>query len=217
MAIAYVQHKSADGTAASQTVVLDSAPTAGNVHVLWATRREGTGATFTPDGSGWSLIQRTSCAGSDSWPVEMHYRVVPGGASATIVCSGASDLVVAEFSGVGDFDTSAYSGVTNTAATVSITPAGSSNVLLVAGVAIKSDWGITLTPSTGMTGLVTGAFSGSGPYTAFAYRIVTGTSGAYTVGFTGNDGSDRAVVAASLLEGGGGGGATPRSQAIFIG
>lgn len=109
-------------------------------------------------------------------------------------------VMVSEYSGVGSFDTSAFSGETTGAATVSITPVASSNVVLVSGCAVRSDTSPPLTPATGMTELHDDDINTNGPQSAMNYRIVTGTSGSYTVGSTGTTAA-RGVVGASFLEG----------------
>lgn len=218
MAIALVQSAISDPSLSvtNPSAVLGSSPTAGNLQIAWIGKREGTGSTFSLDGTGWALIRRTATTATDSWPCAMYSRTVPSGASATITATttgaGGALLIVAEFTGVGAFDVDAFSGETTGAATVSITPAASSNVLLVSGCAVRNDTSPNLTPATGMTELHDDDINTNGPQCAVNYRIVTGTSGSYTVGSTGTT-SARGVVGASFLEAA----ALGRTQAVIFG
>lgn len=204
MAIALVQSAISDPSVSvtNPSATLGAAPTTGNLQVAWIGKREGTGSGFTLSGTGWTLIRRTATTATDSWPCALYYRVVPSGASATVTATtttaGGALLIIAEFSGVSALDTSVFSGETTGAATVSITPASASDVLLISGCAIRSDTSPPLTPATGMTELHDDDVATNGPQCAMNYRIVTGTSGAYTVGSTGTT-SARGVVGASFL------------------
>lgn len=205
--VASAEHNPAVSTSTPSCTLGGGGNQPGNLQTLWVAKRNGNGATFTPSGTGWSLVRRASTTAADDWPCALYYRAVPSGASATIsvTTSSAADgatCQVMEFSGVTLIDPALPNGVvsedTGGQPNINITPTAGVELLIVAFCSIRNDASPALTPVGSFNEVFDNDINNNGPVYGNGYRIVDPSTGTYNVGWTGST-SNRGVVAASFF------------------
>jgi hypothetical protein len=169
----------------------------GNFQVAWLAAR-GAAAPLSLTGDGWTSLGQIQTSAPEGWPAEMFWRIVPPGASPTIVGLPGGVLLAAEFSGVDDYDDDTPSEQTTGAPTVSHTPAQDVALLLISGVSVRHDSQPALDPAGDMLELRQGHIGSNGPEATLNYQIVAESDGSYTMGSTGTTAQDRAVIGVSF-------------------
>lgn len=207
--MAFVQHKPGTGAGGTTNVVLDAAPTAGNVLVLTRGSSSGGVADLSSVSGGGVTTWVKSHSSSVSRHVEVWRGVVDTTPSATVTFNNNfanCGWDVSEHSGL---DTAALphgtpvanngGGVApTTVSTSAFTPTAAADVLLIASAGISGG---------GSTGAVTGGFTdilATGVTNPVAYQYITGASGSYTATWAAaNYTSWDAVIVAFNVSGGG--------------
>ena len=213
MAITKIQQATLDQGATNASISLGSAITPGNLIVFAVYTRNGTSATtFTFSAETWNLLGRTCCTTATGiWPAAIYWIIAPGGMSNTITCTAAggspstTQRYVAEYSGISGVDTGATvltpSGrAPNNVGSDTYTPTSGLEQLLVSIATWRTDTlpGV-FAPTTGFTEDYE-SNGANGPACTFNSRIVSSTSGGYTVASTHTGtGNDAGLVAGSFL------------------
>jgi hypothetical protein len=185
-----VQSKTATSPGGSPllTITLDSAPTIGNILVLFAAVDDDNGPAFTINNGTWTQIGTTVYSGNGTnWPNRAYYQVVTGSTSAATMVSsevGTGTLKVAmlELSGVDTLDADVASATNTASTTDSVTPTAGQAAIAVSATFVRNTGTGVLTPAGGMTEL---AEVGTTRVLGVNYQIITSTTGSYTLGSTG--------------------------------
>jgi hypothetical protein len=180
--------------------------------VAFVAERSDNNATFSLNNGTWLGPIATVFSGSGTnWPHRMYYQVAAGGLSATTTITssktGAREFGIIELAGVNSFDTHITANNTS-ACTGTLTPAAGVDAALISSVFERTDGAYSLTAATGMTPWSTIQRVGAN------YRLLSSTSGGYTVGSTGANNNSSMIGASFIYT------APPpagRSQAIVFG
>jgi len=174
------QNTDVDG---SISVVLDSAPSEGNLLVAYYAAR-GTGNN-TPTFSGWTAGPVFLSPAFDGGCGLLFRKVAGAGESATItILKGAStygSLTVMEFGGVDAYDAEDSADSVSAATSLSAGPlSAASGSILVVGAFVQAARSATYTWGSGYTEVAEHQVNSSGPASTVGYKVISGASGTQT-------------------------------------
>jgi len=196
MPVTKVQSKFTAGTTSSLSVILDAAPTAGNIIVAVAgTNTNLATQNMTAPGTGWGVVTEALAAASTN-AVGIYARKVASGEGSTYTLQSAASsavgfLHVYEFSGVGslalsipatNYGSTGPNASGTSAATPSATPNAGSSGYVLAGI-WWAGGSVTLPSASGFT-TTNSANPGSGIRGASAELSVASASGSYNTTFS---------------------------------